>query len=187
MSPQAHGTSSTTPHNIRHAAAAASATEAAASAARDRTTPAHAGEVNPPCPACGRSLVESHALSPPRSPVELEWPAAYCFKPVAAVRAACRTRATPRKETRPKARLMKLAIIPRARSCPWQNPKRPRLIDPFSAQPDTNSLTLRDFDYSGYTPRIRKHLNREALFRWWGPPKHIQPITPPCYRCPQGI
>ena len=52
---------------------------------------------------------------------------------------ACRTRATPpRKETRPNARLMKLAIIPRTWSSPWQHPKpmRSELIDPFSAQSD---------------------------------------------------
>ena len=80
----------------------------------------------------------------PLIPVEVEWPASYCFEPVAAVRAACQTRATPRKETRPKARLMKLAIEPRAWFCPWQHPNRSGLIDPFSAQSDTNCLTLRE-------------------------------------------
>ena len=39
-------------------------------------------------------------------------------------------------------RLMELVIIPRAWSSPWQHPKRSGLIDPFSAQSDTNCLTL---------------------------------------------
>ena len=70
--------------------------------------------------------------SRPHMPDELELPVSYCFKPVVAVRAACRTRATPRKETQPNARLMKLAIMPRALTSPWQHPKRSGLIDTFS-------------------------------------------------------
>ena len=87
------------------------------------------------------------------SAVEVEWPAAYCFEPLAAVRAAYRARSMPRKETQPKARLMELKIILRAWSCPWQHPKRYRLINPISAQSDTNCLTLRE--NSPRTPTTR--------------------------------
>ena len=54
---------------------------------------------------------EVEVVSAPRTPDELEWPVAHCFEPVAALRAAGWTRATPRKETRPNAPLMKLTII----------------------------------------------------------------------------
>ena len=39
---------------------------------------------------------------------------------------------------------MTLEIITRAWSCPWQQPKRSGLIDPFSAKSDVNCLTLRE-------------------------------------------
>ena len=82
---------------------------------------------------------------------------------MAAARAACRTRATPRKETRPKTKgtVNEVGDHNSGVVLLMAAPEASRLIDPFLAQSDTNCLTLRE----SFPPcisigikRIRQHI-----------------------------
>ena len=127
-----------------------------------------------------------HAAPPPRIPADLEWLAACCVLlrargSCSAVRAACRTRATPQKKTRPNARLIKFAIINRALSSPWQHPDRSELINPFSAQSDTNFFTLRESSPRAPTTRpiaggidLSKIGTGPGLFRTYSTPLNLR-------------